>query len=97
MDASETTALLEPELIEDESAFEVALVAAMRQRLAAAGVECVVTHGFGLDIAVFMRHPSGQPRAVHRGQVLQRGGGEDRLRRRGRGRDASRYPASAGR
>jgi hypothetical protein len=59
MDASAAAALLEPDFVEDESAFEAALVAALRQRLVAAGIECALTHGFGLDIAVFMRHPSG--------------------------------------
>jgi hypothetical protein len=59
VDAGAASLLIEPDGVEDESAFEAALVAAIRQRLAAAGVEFVVTHGFGLDIAVFMRHPSG--------------------------------------
>lgn len=57
--AIQTASFAEPELVENECAFEAALVAAIRKRLVASGVECVIIHGFGLDIGVFMRRPSG--------------------------------------
>lgn len=76
----------EPETILGESGFEAALVDALRQELAAAGVRAVITHGFGLDIAVFMALPDGtrarfieakcfSPAAGRVGVGDQRGGG----------------------
>ncbi|WP_242343602.1 MULTISPECIES: hypothetical protein [Anaeromyxobacter] len=45
--------------VENEKAFEAALVATIRLRLKQTGVDASVLPKFGLDIAVFMRHATG--------------------------------------